>query len=475
MTMQCDALVLGAGFSGLRAAWSALEARPGARVVVACGSVGASGSSFLNRNHRLGFQYPDTDQGREALILSAKALGRPGWVEDALVEVLALEAEPRIRELMDLGLQFRRDEAGKLERVPGCFTPNLRTGVVLEGLDHAHQALTRKVADLGGELLTGYEVLDLLVDETDRSVAGAVLGTRDEEADRLHVQAGATVLALGGPASLFAYDISGPGNTGVGYGLLELAGAALENAGFVQFMWHTVPGLEFFPLERLAEGASVRTAGGDIIPVPEAVGRLAPVRAQHAPAAYQLPDAEVDRFLAAYMDLTGYTSVKPADVSAQEEWVRISPMAHAGNGGARIDSEGGTTAPGLYALGECATGMHGANRIGGAMTTATQVFGHRAGAAAARRAAETERPPASRLTTLLGPHAQPVERSLKKEGWLREQMQRCAVLGGRAGLKEFKAELGERLETSRGHSLRLRSARVVVRHLLEYRKQFPRQ
>ena len=64
-------------------------------------------------------------------------------------------------------------------------------------------------------------------------------------------------------------------------------------------------------------------------------------------------------------------------------------MAHSGNGGARIDNYAQTSIPGLYAVGECASGMHGANRMGGGMVLATQVFGYAAGKNAAGKIKET--------------------------------------------------------------------------------------
>ncbi len=62
---------------------------------------------------------------------------------------------------------------------------------------------------------------------------------------------------------------------------------------------------------------------------------------------------------------------------------KIGLMAHASNGGVVIDQNAWTGISGLFACGECAGGMHGANRIGGAMVLATQVFGKRAGISAA--------------------------------------------------------------------------------------------
>ncbi len=54
------------------------------------------------------------------------------------------------------------------------------------------------------------------------------------------------------------------------------------------------------------------------------------------------------------------------------------------NGGLRIDGDGETTVKGLFAAGETAGGPHGADRLGGGMLTVSQVFGRRAGIAAAQ-------------------------------------------------------------------------------------------
>jgi succinate dehydrogenase/fumarate reductase flavoprotein subunit len=69
--------------------------------------------------------------------------------------------------------------------------------------------------------------------------------------------------------------------------------------------------------------------------------------------------------------------------------LRIAPMAHHVMGGIRIDAQGFTSVPGLFAAGEVTGGIHGANRMGGNALTETLVFGKRAGAAAAQWAAGT--------------------------------------------------------------------------------------
>ena len=64
--------------------------------------------------------------------------------------------------------------------------------------------------------------------------------------------------------------------------------------------------------------------------------------------------------------------------------MEVAPTAHHIMGGLRITAGGQTTLPGLFACGEVAGGVHGANRLGGNALADTQVFGKRAGEAAGK-------------------------------------------------------------------------------------------
>jgi succinate dehydrogenase / fumarate reductase flavoprotein subunit len=73
-----------------------------------------------------------------------------------------------------------------------------------------------------------------------------------------------------------------------------------------------------------------------------------------------------------------------ADVDITKERFEVGPTIHYTMGGIKVDPEtGATNVPGLYAAGECASGLHGANRLGGNSLGDLLVFGRRAGAAAA--------------------------------------------------------------------------------------------
>jgi succinate dehydrogenase / fumarate reductase flavoprotein subunit len=81
-----------------------------------------------------------------------------------------------------------------------------------------------------------------------------------------------------------------------------------------------------------------------------------------------------------------------AHVDITKEPMEVYPTTHYIMGGIRVDPEtAATTVPGLFAAGECAGGLHGANRLGGNSLSDLLVFGRRAGAAAASYARDTAR------------------------------------------------------------------------------------
>jgi succinate dehydrogenase / fumarate reductase flavoprotein subunit len=83
-----------------------------------------------------------------------------------------------------------------------------------------------------------------------------------------------------------------------------------------------------------------------------------------------------------------------ADIDITKEPMEVGPTTHYAMGGIRVDAETQmATVPGLFAAGECAAGLHGANRLGGNSLSDLLVFGERAGRHAAAFA--TEHPAAS--------------------------------------------------------------------------------
>ncbi len=463
-TIYADVLVLGAGLAGLRAAWAVREIAPHLEVCVVSQQEGPSGSSFANVNDMLGMQVCLDDGEKSVFLEEVSAIAPPGEIDPGLVAVMAEESLPRLMDLESAGLHFRKEGDGQWFRTTGCFSLKQRA-VIFSGLHDAFRALRTKAAVTEKRFLSGWSVCDLIREAG--SVNGRIIGAllfKKGGCRYLAVRAGAVVVALGGPASLFLLNVAGPGTPGYSYALLQRHGARLVNRRFLQFMWHRLPRGGFWPVQDLA--ASGWMLGPDEAPfgLPERFRPLMASRAQHCPASYGRADSEIDRYLASYLDLSGSLGI----FSPAEGWFPVGLMAHAGNGGARIDVDGWTGVPGLYACGESASGMHGANRIGGAMVLATQVFGRRSGQAAAKFARDAAPVPKDRFEAALKKVIAGTRRSDREFAQIlpkiRSGLQRYGLLGGYVDGWPFLRAIREWLSGVSDWRLRLalESARILI-------------
>ncbi|MFW5488773.1 MAG: FAD-binding protein [Desulfovibrio sp.] len=422
---EVDILVLGAGLAGLRAAWGALQQAPDSRVAVVRPGPGPSGSSFSNVNNMLGMQVCQCSHDEDALVADVKAAALQGHVDESLVRIMARESRDRFDDLAELGIEFKTDANGDPQRFSGCFSPNSRRAVVFTRLGRIYHRFADKVTSLGGKFFTGFMVRDLLTDTDGQRVHGALLH-HAPDGRLLAVRAQAVIMALGGSAPLFAFSQAGPQNPGFSLALLQRAGVRLVNQGFMQFMWAETQTRAFWPIQRLGlNGALVRAQNGNESALPDELRELAVPRAAHCPYGHGLEDARLDRYLLDRLGPKGTAQVHDPD----RGWLEIAPMAHAGNGGALIDATGATNISGLYACGECASGMHGANRVGGAMVLATQVFGERAGRHAAARLKFSMGPSDKTITGLvIRDSDQQIEDDAeyrREKHWLAWALQRC--------------------------------------------------
>lgn len=436
----CDVLILGAGLAGLCAARAALSAVPGASVTVVAPWPGPTGSSLANRNGRLGLHVPADDAARQAFCREATELGRPGRVRPDLVAVLAAEAAARCRELEALGVALRRDADGGLAGQPSCFSPHSRRAVIIEDLPAAYEALHGHVLSLGGRFSPGLTALSLLRDPDGGRVRGALL--EDYAGRRFVAPARETIAAMGGTAGLWLHNQAGRGGSGWGHGLLAAAGADMANTAFMQWLWMGTATRRFWPVWRLATGEAVLCdAAGRPVALPGDIRAAAAGREGHCPLGHGLPDAALDRFVLDRADGLGIAAVTEGGTRSQ-----IVLAAQATNGGALIDATGATNVPGLFAVGECATGMHGANRLGGAMASACLVFGARAGRAAALRAKDAATA-AGDIRGLAASAPRACCRDMRQRGEMRRQvadaLQRLGLPRGEAD----PAPLIRRLET----------------------------
>ncbi len=427
-THDLDVLVIGAGGAGLRAAIesASLGARTGvvcksllgkAHTVMAEGGVAAAlGNVWPEDNWKVHFR--DTMRGGKLL---------NNW---RMAELHAMEAPDRVLELEEWGALFDRTPDGRILQRDFGGHRYARLAHVGDrtGLEMLRTVQNRAVA-LGIEVFMECKILRLLK-AADGSVRGAV-GLWRESGRFVVFHARAVILASGGIGKIYKFTSNSWESTADGHALGLWAGADLIEMECVQF--HPTGMIWPASARGLLVTEGVRGDGGVLKNkemerfmfryIPEFYAKETADTTEEADRWYDdktvrrppelLPRDEVARAINAevkagrgtphggvYLDIASrrspeyirrrlpsmYHQFKElADVDITTQMMEIGPTCHYMMGGIRVDAESqATAAVGLYAAGEVAGGMHGANRLGGNSLSDLLVFGQRAGEAAGK-------------------------------------------------------------------------------------------
>ncbi|HEU0014585.1 MAG TPA: fumarate reductase/succinate dehydrogenase flavoprotein subunit [Longimicrobium sp.] len=431
-TFEHDVLVIGAGGAGLRAAIAA--AAEGVSVGLVCKSLlgkahtvmaeGGAAAAMGNVDDRDNWKvhFADTMRGGQYV---------NNW---RMAELHAREAPDRIRELEAWGALFDRTQDGRIlqrnfggHRYPRLAHVGDRTGL----------EMIRTLQDHG--IHQGIDVhmectVTTLLKDGDR-VCGAFGYERERGRFRLF-RAKAVVLATGGIGRAYKITSNSWEYTGDGHALAYHAGAALQDMEFVQFhptgmVWPpSVRGILVTEGVRGEGGILVNSEGrrfmfddvpenyrGQTADDPEEGWRYT----QGDKAARRPPELLTRDHVArcivrevregrgsphggVYLDISWIREKLPdaaehirkklpsmyhqfkqlADIDITAAPMEVGPTTHYIMGGIRVDGDTQmSTVPGLFAAGECAAGLHGANRLGGNSLSDLLVFGRRAGQYAA--------------------------------------------------------------------------------------------
>lgn len=392
-----DVLVIGTGGAGLRAA---IEAKNmGAEVLIVskggfpsgCTAVAMGGMlAAIDKQDSAGCHYEDTVRGGDYL-------NNP-----RLVRLLANQAAERVGDLERYGTKFeKKGENYKLFPYTGSSIP--RGVVALEPYQGGYiKGLVKEVKRLGINALAHVMITDLIKEKN--AVVGAA-GLELATDTFLIISARAVILASGGAGNLYSLTTNPSGMTGDGYALAYKVGAQLQDMEFIQSracmiypeaMRGMVPpadglvtlggrfynGLcerymrKYYPekLELITRDAMAICAQKEIL-----AGHQSPHGGVFGDLS-GVPKQELYKFKG-FMEACAAENFDPT--WQPYEW---TPGAHHFMGGVVINDKGETSMPGLYAAGEVASGIHGANRLTGNALTETQVFGAIAGKYAAKRA-----------------------------------------------------------------------------------------
>jgi succinate dehydrogenase / fumarate reductase flavoprotein subunit len=436
-----DVLVIGAGGAGLRAAIAAAEA--GADVGLVCKSLlGKAHTVMAEGGVAAALGHVDANDSWQVhfrdTMVGGKLLNNP-----RMAELHAQEAPARVRELEAWGAVFDRTRDGRILQRPfgGHSHPRLAHVGDRTGLEMIRTLQDRAVA--AGIAVYMECTITHLLTWTDR-VRGAMGYWRTSGAPVVF-PAKSVVLATGGIGRSFEITSNSWEYSGDGQALAHLAGAELIDMEFVQFhptgmVWPPgVRGLLVTEAVR-GEGGILRNKDGQRF-----MWKYLPEDRRHE---YAATDEEAARWVQAqsagrttdarrppelstrdnvaraiysevkegrgsphggvFLDISYlpadhvrrklpsmYEQFKElADVDITEGPMEVGPTTHYVMGGIRVDAEtGATTRAGLFAAGEVAGGMHGANRLGGNSLSDLLVFGQRTGAAAAADAATLDEVP----------------------------------------------------------------------------------
>src|SRR6266403_3830143 len=432
-TFQHDVLVIGAGGAGLRAAIEA--SAEGASVGLVCKSMlgkahnvmaeGGIAAAMGNVDDRDNWKvhFADTMRGGQYV---------NNW---RMAELHAKEAPERVRELEAWGAAFDRTKDGKIlqrnfggHRYPRLAHVGDRTGLEMI------RVLQDNGIHRGLDVYMETTVVSLLID--DGRIAGAVGYDREKGFFYLW-RAKAVIIATGGIGRAYKITSNSWEYTGDGQALAYFAGAELMDMEFVQFhptgmIWPTsVAGILVTEGVR-GEGGVLRNSEGKRFmfgDIPDAYksstadneeegwrytqgdknARRPPelLTRDHVARCIvrEIKEGRGSPHGGVFLDISWIKNKIPkaaehiqrklpsmyhqfkqlGDVDITRQPMEVGPTTHYIMGGVRVDADTQiSSVPGLFAAGECAAGINGANRLGGNSLSDLIVFGKRAGEFAAR-------------------------------------------------------------------------------------------
>jgi succinate dehydrogenase / fumarate reductase flavoprotein subunit len=512
-----DVLIVGAGGAGLRAAIEA--ANSGVSVGLICKSLLGKAHTVMAEGGMAAAMAHNDDRDSWKVHFADTMRGGQYVNNWRMAEIHAKEAPDRVRELEGWGAVFDRTPDGRINqrnfgghRYPRLAHVGDRTGLELI------RTLQDHTVYLGVTVHMEHTVLELLLDGG--RAAGAV--AYDRERGRFHIFSAKTViLATGGAGRAYKVTSNSWEGTADGHALAYRAGAELIDMEFIQFhptgmVWPpSVKGILVTEGVR-GEGGVLKNSEGRRFMFDDIPDNYKPQTAADAEEGWRYTQNDktarrppelltrdhvarcINREVKAgrgsphggvYLDIAWIKEKLPnaeehikrklpsmyhqfkelADLDITKEPMEVGPTMHYIMGGIRVDADSQMTSiDGLFAAGECASGINGANRLGGNSLSDLIVFGKRAGEYAAQHARKAGQP---RLDDAAADKAikdslVPFERGSQGENPYKVQQDLQEAMQNLVGIVRTEAEMQDALVKIQ--QLKERAARIGVEGHREY-------
>ncbi len=510
-TYSYDVLVIGAGGAGLRAAIEAANA--GVTVGLICKSLLGKAHTVMAEGGMAAAMGHNDDRDNWKVHFADTMRGGQYVNNWRMAEIHAREAPDRVRELEAWGAVFDRTPDGRINqrnfgghRYPRLAHVGDRTGLELI------RTLQDHTTYLGVTVHMEHTVIELILDGGRASGVVAY----DRERGRFHVfNAKAVVLATGGVGRAFKITSNSWEGTGDGHALAYRAGAQMIDMEFIQFhptgmVWPpSVRGILVTEGVR-GEGGVLRNSEGRRFMFDDIPDNYKPQTASDPEEGWRYTQGDksarrppelltrdhvaraINREVKAgrgsphggvFLDIAWIKEKKSdaeahikrklpsmyhqfkelADLDITKEPMEVGPTTHYIMGGIRVDADTQeSTIPGLFAAGECAAGINGANRLGGNSLSDLIVFGKLAGEYAAQYAkkAVTTKVDEAAVERAIKESLAPFERGAKGENPYKVQQDLQDTMQELVGIVRTESEMQEAVK--RLAAFRERASRVGV-------------
>lgn len=402
--IKTDFLVIGSGIAGLTYAIKMAKKFPDKKVLI----ITKSQADETNTKYAQGGVAGVMDEVKDSFDkhIEDTLIAGDGLCNEKIVEIVVREGPERIRELIDYGAMFDKNEEGEFSLGREGGHSEFR---ILHHKDMTGREMERALVEMANrqkniEIIKHCFVLDLitqhhlgyLVTKATPDIECYGVYALDLQSNQIiKVLAKITLLATGGNGQIYRTTTNPAIATGDGVAMMYRAKGRIENMEFIQFhptaLYEPgVGGQAFLITEAVrGDGGILRNKNGeafmerydkrkDLAPR-DIVARAIDSEMKITGTEHVFLDCrhmDKEKFLHHFPNI--YEKCLSMGIDVTKHMIPVAPAAHYSCGGIKTDEWGRTSINNLYAAGECAsTGLHGANRLASNSLLEAMVFGHR--------------------------------------------------------------------------------------------------